>query len=201
VYGVDQGDQLGHSLGSGDVDGDGADDLLLAAVSSEGLDNATALAGEAALVPGGGGPGRIADVAAGDATTLIYSGSAGDRLGRSAAMGDLNGDGSADLLLGAPGGDGAGERRTNVGEIWIVLGSPSLDELYRLGLGEAGAVIEGLDVDDTLATEAFGRPVLKVVDVNGDGSGDILASAPRGDGAANERTDAGEAYILFVRPR
>jgi len=198
VYGVDQGDQLGHSLGSGDVDGDGADDLLLAAVSSEGLENAAALAGEAALVPGDGGPGRIADVAAGDATTLIYSGSAGDRLGRSAAMGDLNGDGSADLLLGAPGGDGAGERRTNVGEIWIILGSPSLDELYRLGLGEADAVIEGLGVDDTLASEAFGRPVLRVVDVNGDGSGDILAGAPRGDGAAKERPDAGEAYILFV---
>jgi len=52
VYGVDGGDQLGHSLGVGDTDGDGTGDLLLGAVSASGRDNALRLAGEAALVSG-----------------------------------------------------------------------------------------------------------------------------------------------------
>ncbi len=199
VYGVDEGDQLGHSLGSGDVDGDGADDILLAAVSSDGFDNQAELAGEAALVLGGGESGRTVDVAAGEAAAVIYAGSAGDRLGRSATVGDLNGDGLADLLLGAPGGDGADESRTNVGEIWIVFGSPSPAGVFQLGRGEADAVIEGLDVEDILSSEVFGRPILQVRDMNGDGLGDILVGAPRGDGPENERTDVGEGYILFTR--
>lgn len=205
VYGVDAGDQLGHSLGSGDVNGDGFSDILLAAVSSDGLANQARLAGEAALALGHdlavNANGRAVDVAAGDAASIIYAANAGDRLGRSATVGDVSGDGLADLVIAAPGGDGAMESRTNAGEVYVIFGSPSPVRVIELGLGEADAVIEGLDADDTLGSEVFGRPVLLVRDIDGDGRGELLAGAPRGDGPDNGRVDSGEAYILFTKGR
>ena len=203
VYGTDTGDQLGHSLGSGDVDGDGFGDILLAAVSSDGLANEAPLAGEAALALGRDletdAQGAVVDTAAGDAASVIYAGSAGDRLGRSAAVGDVSGDGLADMLIAAPGGDGIKERRTNAGEVYVVFGAPSPARVIELGLGEADVVIEGLDADDTLGSEAFGKPVLLVMDMDGDGRGDLLVGAPQGDGPDNGRANAGEAYILFTK--
>jgi hypothetical protein len=49
VYGVDDGDQLGHVPATGDFDGDGRDDLLLTAVSADGPANSVDLTGEAAV--------------------------------------------------------------------------------------------------------------------------------------------------------
>jgi hypothetical protein len=48
IYGVDEGDQLGHVPVVGDTDGDGKEDLLLTAVSADGPNNTVDLAGEAA---------------------------------------------------------------------------------------------------------------------------------------------------------
>jgi len=202
VYGIDAGDQFGHSLGTGDANGDGFADILLAAVSSSGSGNQARLAGEAALVLGrelaaGNDPPTV-DLADGGAATVIYGASPGDRLGRSAAAGDVNGDGIADLLVAAPGGDGEDASRNNAGEIYIILGSPSLPGVIELSRGGADAVLLGQDIDDTLGSEVSGKPALLVTDVDDDGRGDVLAGAPRGDGPDGARTDAGEGYIFFA---
>jgi hypothetical protein len=197
VVGVDAGDQLGHSLGSGDVNGDGRDDLLLAAVSSNGFGNKARLAGEAAVVLAGGGPGRQVDVAAGGAASLIY-GDAGDRLGRSAAVGRINSDPLADLLLGVPGDDGAKEDRPNAGAIFIIFGSPSIPAVMPLREGGGDLVLEGRDPGDILGTEVFTTPALLARDMDGDGRDEVLVSAPAGDGPDNRRADAGEGYIVFL---
>jgi hypothetical protein len=203
VYGVDAGDQFGHSLGTGDLNGDGFADILLAAVSSNGFENEARLAGEAALVLGRalppGSPGAV-DLSAPEMATLIYGGTSGDRLGRSAAVGDVNGDGSADLLIAAPGGDGDGEGRSNAGEVYVILGAPSLPAVIELGAGGSGTVIVGDDPDDIIGSESNGRPALSVHDVNDDSRADVLVSASHGDGPDGTRTDAGESYILFAAP-
>jgi len=203
VYGIDAGDQFGHALGTGDANGDGFADILLAAVSSSGSGNQARLAGEAALVLGrelatGSDPPTV-DLADGGAATLVYGASAGDRLGRSAAVGDVNGDGMADLLVAAPGGDGEHASRNNAGEISIILGSSSLPGVIELSGGESDALILGQDIDDTLGSEVSGRPALLVEDVDDDGRGDVLAGAPRGDGPDGARTEAGEGYIFFAK--
>jgi hypothetical protein len=203
VYGVDAGDQFGHSLGTGDVNGDGFADILLAAVSSSGSGNQARLAGEAALVLGrelatGNDPPTV-DLAGNGAATVIYGAGHDDRLGRSAAVGDVNGDGMADLLVAAPGGDGENASRNNAGEIYIILGSSSLPGVIELSRGGADALILGQDIDDTLGSEVSGRPALLVEDVDDDGRGDVLAGAPRGDGPDGARTDAGEGYIFFAK--
>ncbi|MCB9745044.1 MAG: FG-GAP repeat protein [Alphaproteobacteria bacterium] len=93
----------------GDVDGDTLPDLLIGA-------------------PGYGGSAGRAYLVAGDATgTLLLSEAlavfsaegSNLRLGQSVAgVGDVDGNGAPDLLLGAPGVDGF------VGEAWLVLGAP-----------------------------------------------------------------------------
>lgn len=198
IVGIDPGDQLGHSLGSADFDGDGMADILLAAVSADGLDNLARLAGEAAVVFGTDQAGLQVDVAAGDAASLIFAANAGDRLGRSAAVGHINDDRLADLLIAAPGDDGFEHDRDNVGAIYIIFGSSSLPAAIFLADGGGDLIIEGLDEGDILGTEVFTTPALLAQDMDGDGRDEVLVSAPRGDGPDDGRQDAGEGYIVFL---
>jgi hypothetical protein len=103
IYGVDDGDQLGHVPAVDDVDGDGLADLVLTAVSADGPGNTVDLAGEAAVVLGRGLAGDVNGVP-GQVHSLVYGEDPQDRLGRSAATGDIDGDGDAEILPGAGAG-------------------------------------------------------------------------------------------------
>ena len=191
ILGIDPGDQIGHSIASGDVDGDGFLDLLLGALSADGPDNEKDLAGEAYLVLSEEHPPNIIDVAAQKTAALIYGAEAVDRLGRSATMGDVNGDGLSDLLISAP---NAGSR---AGAVYVFYGRPAGS--YPDTTSQADITLSGLDAQDILGHEAFGMPPLATADMNGDGLADILVAAPTADGPGNERLDAGEAYIIYMK--
>jgi len=98
--------------GGGDVDGDGALDLLLSASGGGAIDE-----GEAYLFFGSIAPGTY-DVADADAT---FAGDAtGDAVGGSLALtGDIDGSGNASILLGASGDDDGG---TDAGAAYLILG-------------------------------------------------------------------------------
>ena len=198
VIGADPGDQIGHSLASADVNGDGFDDLLMGAVSADGPSNSRRLAGEAYVVLGGDPLPDTVDAAAGDAAFLAYAPNEIDRLGRSLALGDLNGDGLADLLLGLPGADGPQEDRDAAGDLLVLLSDGRLRGEIDLAEFETDLAITGDDPGDALTAEVFGLLPLLALDMNGDGLDDVLVSAPNGDGPDNARTDAGEAYIIFA---
>ena len=93
-----------------------------------------------------------------------------DRSGISVSTaGDVNGDGYADILIGArlaaPGGD------SSAGETYVVFGkSESFGSSVDLGTldGSDGFVLEGIDEDDY-----SGISVSEAGDVNGDGLRDI----------------------------
>jgi hypothetical protein len=186
VLGADPGDQLGHSIGAGDTDGDGATDLWLGAVSADGPGNAVDLAGEAVLIAGKRPAGALVDEAAGGTSAIIYGPEATSRLGRSLAVGDLNGDGHADLAISAPNLDNRG------GRVFVFFGGGS----YPGDTTGANVVLRGPDAGDILGYEAFGTPSISMTDVDGDGRTDLLVSAPGGDGPDNGRTDCGEAYMI-----
>lgn len=197
VYGADDGDQLGHVVATGDVDGDGRDDLLLTAVSADGPGNTVDLAGEAVLVLA---KSLLAsaetDAAAGGGDTTIYGADVEDRLGRSAGIGDVDGDGLADLLLGAPGGDGPGEDTPQAGDLYLIPGGPLPKELQ---MPRGALTYSGRQANGQLASEVFGRLPLVAADIDGDGRDDILVSAPNAGGPGG-RTSAGQAFILFAGP-
>jgi len=199
VLGPDPGDQLGHSLATGDFDGDGIDDMLLGAVSADGPGNERDLAGEFYLVPGNASPAAVLDTLHGAATLLVYGQNEVDRLGRSAAMGDLNGDGLADLVMAATGGDGEDESTQDSGELRVIFGRAGLRGMLDLARQPPDVTVYGLDADDVLGLGGLARLALLTSDIDGDGLDDVIVSA-RGDGPRNDRLDAGEAYILFARP-
>ncbi len=104
LFGFEDGGEIGRSVASaGDVNGDGIDDILVGAPDLDVAEREDA--GQAFLIYGKeGGPGDI-DVTNLDADQgfAISGAAANDHTGRDvSAAGDINGDGFADLLVGAP---------------------------------------------------------------------------------------------------
>jgi Ca2+-binding RTX toxin-like protein len=181
------GDMVGRSVaGAGDVNGDGLDDVLIGASAADGGSNA---AGAAYVIYGQLGAARPALVLSnlGVASGFALQGAAAaDLLGTSVAMaGDVNGDGIADMIFGAPGNDqdglGAGRAYLVYGKVGAARGP--LD-LAALSLAD-GFIIQGDDDDDLT-----GICVAAAGDVNGDGHADIIVGA---SGAG----PTGRAYLIY----
>ncbi len=149
--GIDVGDQSGRSVASaGDVNGDGFDDLIIGArYGDPGGDSA---AGESYVVFGqASGFAASLDLAALNGTNgFRLDGIDGsDYSGRSvASAGDVNGDGFADLVIGAPNADALGD--SNAGESYIVFGRKPDTAVNRAGT-VASQTLAGGDFGDALA--------------------------------------------------
>jgi hypothetical protein len=110
------------------------------------------------------------------------TGDAGGNFGGSvAAAGDLNGDGYADLVVGAP------TQQDGEGKAFVYLGS-------RTGIGSSPDVT----LDNPARQEgSFGFAVAGAGDLNGDGLADLVIGAIRQD---TLRTDEGAAFVYFGVP-
>jgi hypothetical protein len=190
IFGADEGDYLADrfSLAAGDFNGDGKDDILLGAPLADGPDNARSNAGEAYVIFGPGDGGEI-DLASNVPDVTIVGANAGDNLGFVVAAGDVNGDGTDDILVGArfaipPGG------ASGTGEAYVVFGSSSLEGTVDIGQGQHDFTIAGASAGDYLGY------ALTAGDVNGDGIADIITAASAAS-PDPDRTHAGEAYVVF----
>ncbi|MBE9101774.1 hypothetical protein [Vacuolonema iberomarrocanum] len=116
----------------------------------------------------------------------------GDRSGASVnGVGDINGDGIDDLIIGAYGADPNGNYS---GESYVVFGS---DQGFGASLdlsdldGSNGFVINGIDESDVSGVSVSGAG-----DINGDGIDDLIIGAPGADPNGNY---SGESYVVFGR--
>ena len=163
---------------AGDVDGDGKDDLLLGAHQTNGFGAGTSylvLASDLLAQPSG----TNVDLAA---ASYRFTGEAsGDLSGCSvASAGDVDGDGQADLLIGARMNDTGGN---NYGTTYLMLGAGITAQPTgtAIGLGTAPYRFAG-----SVVTSGFspwtGYVVAGAGDVDDDGFGDVLIGS--GAGAA-----------------
>ncbi len=200
LFGAEPDDRLGVSATSGDVNGDGFDDIIISAPNADGPGNSRQNAGEVYIFFGSSelGPGIVRDVAgmlgAGPDIT-IFGEELNSGLGASVALGDVNGDDLMDLIIGAPGTFGPQNTRARAGSVYAILGGPKLREHGVIDLTDprAGAdlVIYGADPLDGIGF------AVKAGDLNGDGFDDVVFSTPNADGPGNLRRDAGEVHVLF----
>ncbi len=166
MVGLAGGDHLGSDLaGIGDLDGDGYDDFLVAApqVDDDGSD--VYGPGEVYLVLGSSLPSTATlDPASADATFVGTTD--GDATGRCLASGDLDGDGTPDLLIGATTADDGGE---NAGSTYVFLGA-DLGTLGGFATTDASHIITG-SAEDVRMAHGRGQPV---GDLDLDGLDDLL---------------------------
>jgi Ca2+-binding RTX toxin-like protein len=115
---------------------------------------------------------------------------ANDRSGGSVSgAGDLNGDGRADLFIGARDADPGGRR--SAGSSYVVFGKATTTtiELSDVEAGTGGFVINGVSPVDLA-----GESVSDAGDVNGDGVTDLIVGALRDD---PHGTSSGAAFVIF----
>lgn len=175
--------------GAGDINGDGLDDVIVGEPASYDYYYG---AGRSYVVFGKVDTKAVnlSDVAAGSGGFVMMGIDKGDGSGLSVSgAGDVNGDGLADVIVGAPFAAGNTEY---AGESYVVFGKADTElvNLSDVAAGDGGFVMNGIDAFDN-----SGFSVSRAGDVNGDGLDDVIVGARRADPSGN--TSAGESYVVF----
>jgi hypothetical protein len=196
ILGAVSGDNLGGGVAAGDLNGDGVDDIIVGAPLSNGIPELRTDLGEAYVVFGGSSISASIDTLSGQHDFGLLPAEGFSQLGRTFAIADVNGDGTDDLIAGAPYAGRApntppGSPRTTVGEVYIVYGSADLSGQVKVAEAAEDVRLSGVNESDQ-----FGASVT-AADVNGDGVHDVIVGASGYDGAAGDRLEAGGTFVFF----
>jgi hypothetical protein len=173
-------DFVGSVAGAGDVDGDGLDDIILGSV---GMDYGSSTSG--AYIVLGASLGSTSEIDLSTSADIQIVGESNDAGGSVASAGDVDGDGLADIIIGAMSDhDGA----YYAGSAYIVLGSSLASTSVSL-LSSADYKFIGENKHDTA-----GKSVASAGDVDGDGLDDVLVGA---NANSNGGSGAGAAYLIL----
>ena len=185
---IPPGGGLGFSVsGAGDMNGDGFDDILMAAPFTD----RPGYSGQSYVVYGGSAiPGTV------DLSTLDGRNGyliSGVRLMHLSPMavscaGDVNSDGFSDILVGAP---SAGPNGLESGQTFLVYGASAMPGTIDASAldGTAGFIVNGITSHDRA-----GGAVSGAGDVNSDGFDDILIGASQ---AGPNGGSSGQSYVIY----
>ena len=195
IRGENASDFSGVSVSSGgDINGDGLGDIIIGAIIG-GSANANPYSGKTYVVFGRSTANATIDlgqVAAGVGGFAIVSSTDDEQSGHSvSSAGDINGDGLADIILGAPfKAEGGG---ANTGHSFVVYGKSSTTQV---NLTDIGNNIGGFAIVGQGAQDLSGYSVGAAGGVNGDGLADLIVGA-HGYDAAHSGVQTGRSYIIF----
>ena len=200
LIGESAGDDSGAAVsGIGDINDDGIADLIVGAPFA---DTAQQDAGISYVMFGGpdlNGPFSDVFLSGLNGTNgfALLGASAEDNSGAAVGFaGDVNADGSADLVIGAPSADPNG---ASSGTSYVLYGGPDLNPNQFSGLflsaidNTTGLVLLGGSEGDI-----SGASVAAAGDVNADGHDDLMIGAP--GASPGNRAGAGNTYVVFGGP-
>ena len=184
---LENGDQFGRVSFCGDLNSDGNEDLVIGATGDD---------------DGGNNLGAVYQVYLADDKSILevkkISRLVGDFNGLTVTndmfgvsvcgVGDIDGNGTVDLAVGAPLDDDGG---LDVGSVWILLLNADGTVKDEVSLSR----LEGNFNGDINFGDRFGIRVSAAGDLNGDGVPDILVGADQDDDGA---TDAGAFYAVYL---
>ncbi|MBI2415504.1 MAG: FG-GAP repeat protein [Candidatus Kerfeldbacteria bacterium] len=165
---------VGTSLAVGDVNGDGADDILAGAFT--GSPNSLSASGFAYLLMGSTTNFTGAQFSS---SSIRFDGeAASDALGTNVGVGDINNDGYDDIFLGASGND---DGASSAGAVYVKYGSSTTP---TSALASTFIELNGSTVNDIVGS------AMAVGDVNNDDYKDLLIGGPNQNGT-------GVTYIVY----
>ncbi len=195
-------DVSGFSVSSaGDINGDGNDDIIIGAprasnyngtsyvvfgqgrngsYGENGVVNLSGLDGSDGFKLTGKVPPEDPQIQSGSGTSV-------------SGVGDLNGDGYDDLIIGAP---YAGGKNKQFGESYVVFGFDDSDSNNPKSVIDLGSLdsSNGFTLIGARENGSSGFSVSDAGDVNGDGIDDLIIGAPGGVYSSNK---FGQSYVVF----
>jgi hypothetical protein len=192
----DNGDSLGYSVASGDINGDGYDDIIMGAFGAQPAANRWDSGGVFVVY---GDKRSVLEKTIDldtDADFVIWGPRTRQLAGREVGAGDFDNDGYDDILVGVPYGDPEG--RADAGITYVVFGGNDLgssEDLARGAISPSTITIIGnrghvsnWDIGDRSGI------ALAAGDFNGDDYDDILIGAQGANWGGT--TDSGGVYVI-----
>lgn len=174
---------------AGDINGDGADDIIV------GYEYANSMYGAAYVIYGVKAPGVFADITSNSDFLNLFSsgkgfsiaGEASSYLGHSvSSAGDINGDGVSDIVIGCT-------SSSSVGTAYVIFGNKtpnSLNNIANTDLPNLYTDGKGFKIKGA-STLQLGESSAVIGDVNADGVDDLIV------GAKGSPTDTELAYVIY----
>ena len=194
LYGVRAGTFAGTRVTSGDLDCDGFADIVVGSVGNPTGEESRNASGVTWVYFGRARETLASSVDLVNDADLEIWGNPGDIAGEHVAVGDLDGNGCDDLLIGAPSADGKNNSSESSGEAYILFGGPREDFV------QTGTRVLGIHSDAVIygatAFDHFGWAI-ETGDIDADGYDDAVISAIDADGSTDTKQAAGDVFIFW----
>lgn len=220
LIGADYDDLFGSTVVGADLDGDGIDDAIVSAAlwrgsagvgglsfgGGDGPTNSRYNAGESYVIFGGealrGATLEMANLIDAEGRpvdsrlSVVYGVGPNDLLGEEIAVGDLNGDGRNDLVLGTLVGHGPRDVSEEAGEAWVIYTNAFFrGQMFDMANAPQSSVV--IYPDQPFSK---GGDTMRVYDIDADGIDDLLYGAPDYDPTGYDllvRRNAGLLAVIF----
>ncbi len=191
ILGAASSDQSGRSVAAGDVNGDGFEDIIVGAHSSD--DGAVLDAGKVYVIYGSATLPNTLDLLSQPTELTLVGSAASDFLGGAVATGDINGDGFADIIAGARKAD-APASRFDAGKVYVIYGDPTIITPATLSMSVQAD--KNIEIIGAVLNDNLGNAVA-AGDIDGDAADDVIVAAYWADPNGSL---SGEAYVLYGDP-